>query len=107
MEIRDPQLFVAYLDGIHARTRRVIACVPADALEWAPAEGRFSFGDVIRHLAGIERWLYAETVQGRPNRYAGPGTRHRHGHRPPTRRYSDTLRRHLPSRHCHCPVGPV
>ena len=73
MEIRDPQLFVAYLDSIHARTRRVIARVPAEALEWAPAARRFSLGDTIRHLAGIERWLYAETAAGRPNRYPGHG----------------------------------
>lgn len=79
MEIRDPKIFLAYLDNVHARTRRVIACVPAADLEWAPAPGRFSFGDLTRHLAGIERHLYAETVRGKPNRYPGHGREHADG----------------------------
>jgi uncharacterized damage-inducible protein DinB len=73
MEIRDPLVFVDYLGSMHARTRRVIACVPPADLEWAPGPGRFSFGDVARHLAGIERYLYAESALGRPNRYPGHG----------------------------------
>lgn len=73
MEIRDRQTFLNYLDSTHARTRRVIERVPAADLEWAPAPGKFSFGDLIRHLACIERWMYAETVQGRPSLYAGHG----------------------------------
>jgi uncharacterized damage-inducible protein DinB len=28
---------------------------------------------LVRHLATIERWMYAETVAGRPSRYAGCG----------------------------------
>lgn len=73
MEIRDPATFLAYHANAHARTRRVIACIPPAELEWSPAPGRFSFGDLVRHLAGIERWLYAETVAGRPSRYPGHG----------------------------------
>jgi len=59
---------------VHGRTRRVVALVPPDALEWAPAPGKFTFGDLVRHLAGIERWMYAENVSGRPSRYPGHGT---------------------------------
>jgi uncharacterized damage-inducible protein DinB len=73
MEIRDPQIFLAYLANVHERTRRVITHVPPDLLEWAPAPGRFSFGDIIRQLAGIERDLYAESVCGRRSRYRGHG----------------------------------
>lgn len=73
MEIRDPQTFLAYLDSTHARTRRVIERIPAADLEWSPAPGKFSFGDLIRHLACIERYMYAETVQGKPSLYAGHG----------------------------------
>lgn len=65
--------FLGYLDKVHARTRRVALLVPADDLEWAPAPGRFTFGDIVRHLAGIERWMYAETVHGRRSRYGGHG----------------------------------
>ena len=69
----DVAAFLDYLDRVHARTRRVAVLVPPDDLEWAPAPGRFTFGDLVRHLAGIERGMYAETVHGRPSRYPGHG----------------------------------
>ena len=69
----DPTQFLEQLDAVHRRTRRLIACVPAEHAEWAPAAGRFTIGEIVRHLAGIERWMYAETVHGRPTRYPGHG----------------------------------
>lgn len=71
MEIRDPSVFLDYLGTFHSRTRRVIERIPPADLEWAPAPGKFSFGDIVRHLAGIERYMYAETVRGNPSRYSG------------------------------------
>ena len=65
--------FLDHLASVHGRTRRVVALVPPDALEWAPAPGKVTVGDLARHLAGIERWMYAETVHGRPSRYPGHG----------------------------------
>lgn len=67
----DLSSFLGYLDSIHARTRRVAVLIPPGDLEWAPAPGRFSFGDLLRHLAGIERHMYGETVHGHPSRYPG------------------------------------
>ena len=72
-ELSDLSLFLQYLASLHARTRRVVACIPAESLEWVPAPGRWSAGDQVRHLAGIERWMYAETVFGRPSCYPGHG----------------------------------
>ena len=69
----DLQTFLDYLASVHARTRRIVMCIPAESLEWMPGPGRWSAGDQVRHLAGIERWMYAETVAGRPSRYAGHG----------------------------------
>ncbi len=71
MEITRVAPFLDYLNRIHERTRRVVACVTDDDLEWLPAPGRFTAGDLIRHLAGVERYMYAETVYGRPMRYPG------------------------------------
>ena len=65
--------FLDYFDGIHARTRRVIDCIPAERWEWAPADGKFSFADLVRHLGAIERWMFAENAAGRPSRYPGHG----------------------------------
>jgi uncharacterized damage-inducible protein DinB len=43
-------------------------------MEWSPRPGRFTLGDQVRHLAAIERYMYAETVLGRPSQYRGCGT---------------------------------
>ncbi|MGH7553914.1 MAG: DinB family protein [Longimicrobiales bacterium] len=73
MEIRTIRPFLEYYEGIRARTRRVIDCTPPERLEWTHAPGRFTFGDLIRHLAAIERFMFAENVRGLPSRYPGHG----------------------------------
>jgi uncharacterized damage-inducible protein DinB len=65
--------FLEYWPSVRARTKRVAACIPADRVEWSSADGRWTLGDLVRHLAGIERGMYAETVHGRPSRYPGHG----------------------------------
>jgi uncharacterized damage-inducible protein DinB len=62
-----------YIDRIRARTMRVVAAVPPDRIDWTYKEGKFTFGDVMRHLASIERWMFAENAQRRPSRYPGHG----------------------------------
>ena len=73
MEIRSIPQFLQYWDSIRGRTRRVIACIPPDRLEWTHQPAKFTFGDLVRHLAAIERYMYAETVSGRPSAYPGCG----------------------------------
>jgi uncharacterized damage-inducible protein DinB len=73
MEITDSGSFLRYWENIRARTMRVAECVPPEDLEWRPAPGTFSFGDVLRHLAAIERWMFAENVHGFVSRYPGHG----------------------------------
>ena len=63
----------AYFEKVRARTRRVADCIPADRLEWTWAPGKFTLGDILRHLAGIERDMFAENVSGRQSRYSGCG----------------------------------
>ena len=62
-----------YFDAIRGRTRRVAVLVPPDQLEWRPRDGAFSFGDLIRHLGAIERYMFAENAQRKPSRYPGHG----------------------------------
>jgi uncharacterized damage-inducible protein DinB len=64
---------VSYFDRIRERTMRVVACVPPDRIDWAYQEGKFTFGDVMRHLASIERWMFVENAMQRPSRYPGHG----------------------------------
>jgi uncharacterized damage-inducible protein DinB len=73
MEVTRLAPFLEYLDRVHERTRRVVERVGEDDLEWQAAPGRFTPGEMIRHLAGIERYMYAETVHDRPTRYPGHG----------------------------------
>jgi uncharacterized damage-inducible protein DinB len=63
--------FVEYWTGFRRRTRRAVEAIPADRLEWCPAEGKWSLGDIVRHLAAIERFMFAENAQLRPSRYPG------------------------------------
>jgi uncharacterized damage-inducible protein DinB len=62
-----------YWEKVRQRTQKVIACIPPDKYDWRYAEGKFSFADLIRHLATIERYMYAENVQFKPSRYPGHG----------------------------------
>lgn len=73
MEVTSVPAFVDYWEKVRGRTRRVADCIPADRLEWTWQKGKFSLGDIVRHLAAIERYMYAENVQGRPSRYPGHG----------------------------------
>lgn len=73
MEIREIGPFLEYLAKVRERTERVIAAIPPDQVEWTYAPGRFTFGDLIRHLAAIERFMFAENVSGRPSTYPGHG----------------------------------
>jgi len=69
----DGRAFTAYWRGVRGRTIRLLPLVPDDRWEWSPGAGRWSFADQFRHLAGIERWMYAENAEGRPSRYPGHG----------------------------------
>jgi uncharacterized damage-inducible protein DinB len=73
MEITNLDSFLDYYDKVHARTKRVIACIPSDKLEWTFAEGHFTLGDLVRHLAAINRYMFAECVMMRTSRYPGHG----------------------------------
>ena len=73
MELGNAAGFVDYWDKVRARTRRVVDCIPAERLEWTWQPGKFTLGDLVRHLAAVERFMYAENAQGRPSRYPGHG----------------------------------
>jgi uncharacterized damage-inducible protein DinB len=73
MEISGIEPFLDYFERVRERTRRVIACIPPERLEWTHKPGAFTFGDLIRHLGAIERHMFAENSQCRPSRYPGHG----------------------------------
>jgi uncharacterized damage-inducible protein DinB len=69
--ILDVPSFLSYWRNSRGRTVRVLESLETADLEWAPAPGAFTFGDLFRHLAGLERFMYAENVQGRASAYPG------------------------------------
>lgn len=73
MVITDAPSFLDYLARIRGRTLAVARVIPEDRLEWRPTESAFSFGDILRHLAAIERYMFAENARLAPSRYPGHG----------------------------------
>jgi uncharacterized damage-inducible protein DinB len=73
VEIRTIGPFLDYYENIRRRTLKVIKCIPPDKIDWTYREGKFTFADLIRHIASIERYMYAENVQLKPSRYPGNG----------------------------------
>ena len=73
MEITSIGPFLDYWENVRGRTKRVAQKIPPAQLEWTYARGKFTLGDLVRHLATIERYMYAETVRGRPSSYPGCG----------------------------------
>lgn len=73
MEIHTIQPFLQYFNNIRERTMRVARCIPADKIDWTYAPGKFTLGDLLRHLAVTERYMFAENIQGRPSRYTAHG----------------------------------
>ena len=74
MQINNITYFLHYYEKIRSRTLRIIKCIPPDKIEWTYQEGKFTFGELIRHLATIERFMYAENAQFKPTIYPGCGT---------------------------------
>ena len=90
MEVVRVAPFLDYWEKVRGRTRRVVDRIPEERLEWAWKPGKFTLGDLVRHLAGIERWMYAENAQRLPSRYPGHGAALAAG-LPAVRRYFERL----------------
>ena len=73
MEIVTIEPFLKYFSGIRERTMRVARLVPPDKIDWSCGAGKFTLGDLLRHLAVTERYLWAENVEGGPSRYISHG----------------------------------
>jgi uncharacterized damage-inducible protein DinB len=73
MEITTIEPFLAYWRRVRERTLRVGTCVPAERFEEPHRPGGFSQGDILRHLATIERWMFVENALLRPSLYPGHG----------------------------------
>ena len=73
MEVVTVAGFLDYYRRVREATRRVVAVIPEAALDWTYKPGKFTTGDLVRHIAAIERFVFAEAALGRPIRYGGCG----------------------------------
>ncbi|HYF03428.1 MAG TPA: DinB family protein [Patescibacteria group bacterium] len=73
MEINSIEPFLQYLTRTRLITEAVIAAIPHDKLDWTYAPGKFTMADLIRHIAGIERYVFAEIALGKKPAYKGCG----------------------------------
>jgi len=65
--------FLHYFNNVRERTMRVALCIPPDKLDWSYAPGKFTLGDLLRHLAVTERYLWGENMLGKPSSYKSHG----------------------------------
>lgn len=65
--------FLKHFENVRKRTRRVAMCIPEDRVEWSPRDGMFTPGDLVRHIAVTERYIWAETVHNKPAAYVSHG----------------------------------
>jgi uncharacterized damage-inducible protein DinB len=73
MEIRDPQEFVRYFGKIHQRTMNVVGAIPPGKVDWGFRPDKFTLGDLVRHIAASNRYIFLEVAKGNRSTYHGCG----------------------------------
>lgn len=73
MEITSIKMFLAYFEKIREGTNRIIQVIPKDKMDWTYKSGKFTIADIIRHIAAIERNVFAELVNNNSSSYKGCG----------------------------------
>lgn len=71
MEINTITSFLSYYDKIREGTNQIIQVIPKDKMDWTYKPGKFTIADVVRHIAAIERNVFAELINGNPPSYKG------------------------------------
>jgi uncharacterized damage-inducible protein DinB len=74
MEITTIGPFLKYFDNVRERTMRVSRRIPPGKIDWTYAPGKFTLGDLLRHIAVTERYMFGENVQNHESRYTSHGT---------------------------------
>jgi uncharacterized damage-inducible protein DinB len=73
METKTIDSFLSIYKRTREITKRVIAVIPPDQLDWSYMPGKFTIADLIRHIAAIERNVFAQVLSGGPPTYKGCG----------------------------------
>src|SRR5690349_9874328 len=73
MEIQNPAEFLKYSGKVHERTMNVVRAIRPDQVDWSFRPGKFTLGDVVRHIAASNRYIFIEVVRGNRSAYQGCG----------------------------------
>lgn len=73
MDMKTVQGFIKYYERTRETTKRAIAVIPPDQLDFSYMEGKFTFGDLVRHIAAVERHIFAQIADGKAPNYKGCG----------------------------------
>jgi uncharacterized damage-inducible protein DinB len=73
MEIHSIAGFLSYYERTRVVTKKVFQVIPSDKIDWTYMPRKFTIGDLVRHIAAIERWVFAEVAQGKKAAYKGCG----------------------------------
>src|SRR5687768_7507078 len=65
--------FIGYFEGVRRRTWTAVDLVTPALLEWRPRAGEFTCGDIVRHLAGAERFYVTKVLDDRWTPDLDPG----------------------------------
>jgi uncharacterized damage-inducible protein DinB len=69
--IQSAESFIRYFDGIRRRTLTFAQTIPAEQIDWSPQAGEFTCGDILRHLAAVEKITIYAVVNKRWAAYPG------------------------------------
>ena len=73
MEITKIENFLAYYENTRKITKNVLSVIPPDMINWSYMPNKFTIGDLVRHIAAIERHVFAEVAIGNKPNYQGCG----------------------------------
>ena len=65
--------FIRYFEGVRRRTWAVVDRLSPALHDWAPREGEWTCGQIVRHLAGAERFFVAKAADDRFTPDLDPG----------------------------------
>jgi uncharacterized damage-inducible protein DinB len=85
MEVKSIAAFIKYYERTRRITTDVLDVIPPDKINWTYKSGKFTIGDLVRHIATIERYVFMEVIQGNKPAYKGCGKELADG-------YQDTIR---------------
>ncbi|MFZ5815541.1 MAG: DinB family protein [Bacillota bacterium] len=57
--------FARYWEGVRERTLRFIDPIPPEAMDFSPHPGKYTMGDLIRHIASTELMFVNAALDGR------------------------------------------